>query len=270
MSAMPVRKRSGHRRPHSQQAMPVTGGDGGCDVLERPRPCALASPVDLQSDEVVERLREMAPELSVSGGSFERSLPHPASIPRGRRHAVLPLAQHKAVGLCLRNLLAAAGLPPVEPGHLPSGSRMWPAGHVGSVSHKGTRVVAVLGRRTSVEVVGVDIDDRREVPLAAGLPCEQPPEVAADCASAILFSVKEAVFKALHPVMAQPLRFDDVVTRWTTGPPLLLGTAHCRGRRLAVRCSLSVPSWVVSAAIRLVEPAAERKTGRAGPPEGPI
>ena len=226
--------------------------------------------MDLQSDEVVERLREMAPELAVSGGSFEHSLPHPASIPRDKRHAVWKLARDKAVGLCLRNLLAAAGLPSVEPRHLPSGSRRWPAGYVGSVSHRGTRVVAVLGRRASIDVVGVDIDDRRAVPVAAGLPCEQPPEVAADCASAILFSTKEAVFKALHPVMAAPLGLNDVVMCWTVGPPLLLGTAHCRGRRLAVRCSLSVPSRIVSAAIGLVEPAAERKTGRARPPEGSI
>ena len=120
-------------------------------MLKIPKSPALC----LTSGPAVGRSRRAAPRkwsrsCPSPGGSFERSPPHPASIPRGRRHAVLKHAQHKAVGLCLRNLLAAAGLPPVEPGHLPSGSRMWPAGYVGSVSHRGTRVVAVLGRRTSV------------------------------------------------------------------------------------------------------------------------
>lgn len=210
--------------------------------------------MELQSDEVVEQLRGLAPDLLVAGGSFQHYLPPPADLSKEERHAVWKVARERAIECCLKDLLEAAGLPPIEPNRLPSGSRLWPAGYVGSVSHKATSVVAVLGRSESIDLVGVDIDDRRGVELAAGLPRERPPAVSADCASAILFSAKEAVFKALHPVMDQRLGFDDIVMSWTSGPPLLMGTAHCRGRRLGVRCSLSVPYWIVAVAIRLVDP----------------
>ena len=211
--------------------------------------------MELQSDEVVEQLRGLVPELLVAGGTFHHHLPAPADLSREERPAVWKVARDTAIECCLKDLLEAAGLPPIEPTHSPSGSRLWPAGYVGSVSHKATNVVAVLGRKENTDLVGVDIDDRRDVELAAGLPSERPPTVSADCGSAILFSAKEAVFKALHPVMGQRLGFDDVVIRWTSGPPLLLGTAYCRGRQLGVRCSLSVPSWIVAAAIHLVDPA---------------
>ena len=195
----------------------------------------------------------MVPELVVAGGSFDHHLPHPASLPKEKRRAAWDGARARAIERCLKDLLEATGLPPIEPARLPSGSRRWPAGYVGSVSHKAASVVAVLGQRESVDLVGVDIDDRRGVELAAGLPCERPPAVSAGCASAILFSAKEAVYKALHPVIGERLELDDVVMRWTSEPPLLLGTASCRGHQLRVRCSLSVPSWIVAVAIRFVE-----------------
>lgn len=225
-------------------------------------------PLELRSDEVVEELRCLVPELSVAGGSFAHCLPAPASLPRSKRHAVWKVARDDAVEGCLKHMVGATGLPAVEPPRSPAGSRLWPAGYVGSVSHRGTRVVAALGRRTSIGLVGIDIDDRRGIELPTGLPCEQPLAVSADWGSAILFSTKEAVFKALHPVLGQPLGFGDVMMSWTTGPPLLLGTARCRGHRLAVRCSLSVPSWTVSAAVRLVEIDGEHNLRRETPPRG--
>lgn len=223
---------------------------------------------ELQTDEVVEELRDLVPELFVAGGSFEGHLPHPASLPKEKRRAAWEVARARAIGRCLKDLLEAAGLPPIEPPRLPSGSRRWPAGYVGSVSHKAASVVAVLGRRKSVDLVGIDIDDRKGVELASGLPCERPPSVSADCASAILFSAKESVFKALHPVIGERLELDDVVMRWTSEPPLLLGTAHCRGHRLGVRCSLSVPSWIVAVAIRFVESVRDHGPATQAPQQG--
>ena len=212
------------------------------------------SRVELRPDQLVEQLRGLVPDMAVAGGCFVHWLPDPSSVPISKRHIVWKLAQDEAVRLCLKGLLVTVGLPAIEPERLSTGSRQWPVGYIGSVSHKGTRVVAVLGRKENVDLVGVDIDDRREVPLPAGIRCERPPGASATPASAIVFSAKEAAFKALHPVVNQPLGFNDVVVHWSSSrPPLLLGTAHCRDHRLAIRCSLAVPSWIVSAAICPVE-----------------
>ena len=210
--------------------------------------------MDLRPDQLVEQLRGLVPDMAVAGGCFAHWLPDPTSVPIGKRYIVWKLAQDKAVRLCLKGLLGTVRLPAIEPAHLPSGSRRWPAGYVGSVSHKGARVVAILGRKEAFDMVGVDIDDRRKIDLSVGLHSERPLGTSAPLASAILFSVKEAAFKALHPLVNQRLGFNDVFVHWSSSnPPLLFGTAYCRDHQLTVHCSLVVPSWIVSTAICPVE-----------------
>lgn len=204
----------------------------------------------LRLDGLVRDLQALIPEATVVGGCFGHRLPHPRVIPREERHAFWRSHQERATQECLHMLLDMAGLPPVEPARLPSGARNWPKGHVGSVSHKGTRVVAALAREEDLQMVGIDIDDHREVDLPGTRPCEHPPTKAAP-SSAILFSAKEAVFKALHPLVNRPLGHDDVVLSWY--PPhgvALMARAYAVGYDLEVRCSLAEPSWVVSAAVR--------------------
>ena len=109
---------------------------------------------------LVRGLRALIPEATVAGGCFGQRLPHPRVIPREERHAFLRFHQESATQECLHTLLDMAGLPPVEPARLPSGARSWPMGHVGSVSHKGTRVVAALAREEDLQMVGIDIAAR--------------------------------------------------------------------------------------------------------------
>ena len=205
--------------------------------------------VGLRPDGLIRVLRAMIPEAMVAGGCFGHRLPHPRVIPKEERHALWRSHQEKATQVCLHVLMDTAGLPQVEPVHLPSGARNWPRGYVGSVSHKGTRVVAALAREEDLQMVGIDIDDHREVEVPGIRPCECPPTNAAP-SSAILFSVKEAVFKALHPIVNRPFGSDDVVLSWC--PPhgaTLTARAYALGHDLEVRCSLAEPQWVVSAAV---------------------
>ena len=202
---------------------------------------------------MVDELSRIAPELLVTGGSFSRWLPHPRDVPRAERPRLRLEAQRQATGRCLIDLFAAAGLPPVEPEHLASGARKWPPGYTGSVSHKGTTVAAALTCTDATKSIGIDIEMRtpKGVPELPGLhSVEHPPSVSATAGRDVLFAVKEAAFKALHPILARQPDFTDISVSWlASGGPHMLGAARARGVRLEVRCSIAVPSWIVSAAL---------------------
>ena len=209
---------------------------------------------DLRTDPLVDDLRRLASGISVTGGAFTHWLPPLADVPPDDRDAVLRRATRNATGRCLTDLLAEAGLPAAEPGHLASGSRDWPAGHVGSVSHKGTRVVAALAPTSEVRALGIDIETRDRV---EGL-SEIDGMVAADelpfghetLGPVILFSVKEAVYKALNPIAGWAFSFDDVKVSWArVHSSDMRGTARVEGVAVDIRCSIVLPWWVASVAL---------------------
>ncbi len=210
--------------------------------------------LDLQSDPLVEELRRLAPELLIYGGSFAHCLPHPGKVSAQNRPMMLQGVKERATTRCLENLLASAGLGRVEPERLASGSRDWPAGYIGSVSRKGTKIVAALMRRGRWAAIGIDIESRsgsRELDGVKGLCAakELPPGMEGRD-SVIVLSVKEAIFKALHPVSGQRMGFDDVTVLWDeVGHRDLYGHANYGGRTVNVRCSMVIPSWVVSLAL---------------------
>ena len=207
----------------------------------------------LRSDPLVDELRRLAPEVSVGGGSFAHWLPSPAEVSPDERAGLLERTRQDATGRCLADLLASAGLPAVEPGRLASGERDWPVGHVGSVSHKGTKVAAALVPVGLVRYLGIDIetqDGAEELLGVSGLTAADPMLPASEVVGPIInFSVKEAVFKALSPIFGQ-LGFEDVTVSWTdVRSSSMSGTARCRNVALDVRCSAAIPPWVASVAL---------------------
>lgn len=121
---------------------------------------------------------------------------------------------------CAREALARLGIPPA-PVH--TGSRrepVWPAGVVGSITHcPGYRAAAVA--RTAV-LGSIGIDAEPHAPLPDGVldsvtvPAERPrlaglttsrPEI---CWDRLLFSAKEAVYKAWFPLTHRMLGFEEV------------------------------------------------------------
>ena len=210
----------------------------------------------LQPDPLVDELQRLAPEISVHGGSFAHWLRPPAEVLPQKRGKLLERVRREATEKCLMNLLSSAGLPYSKLGRLASGARDWPTGHSGSVSHKGTKVVAALVPIDRVASVGIDIETRdgaEELLGISGLAGvdELPPGSEGE-GSVVMFSVKEAIFKALHPVLGHPLGFDDVAVSWTEiSPSELRGNAYNAGITLDVRCSAAIPAWVVSVALAL-------------------
>lgn len=219
--------------------------------------------MNLHPDPLVDELRRLAPEASISGGSFAHWLPSPQDVLSAERFNVVERARRKAAATCLTTLLESAGLFPVEPGHLPSGAREWPPGYTGSVSHKGTKVVAALSRTGHMRSIGIDIETLaggHELWQRKGLIASD--ELPLDCGAAgsvtgsvILLSVKEAVFKALNPVVGIRFGYEDVRLSWKeVAPQGLSGVAHFDRFAVEVCFTTTVPSWVGSVALLRQQP----------------
>ena len=216
--------------------------------------CASRESTDLRSDPLVESLRELVPEGTVGGGSFAHWLPPPANVPPTDRLDLLNQCKRRAARISLAYVAGSAGLPAVEPKGLTSGGRAWPPGFTGSVSYQGTRVAVVLASQDLVESIGIDIESHRgadELIAASGLAGldELPPRPGYEGA-VILFSAKEAVFKACWPILGLRLGLDDVTVSWTEAAPHRLdGVARVAGITLELRCSTSVAGFVGTVAM---------------------
>ncbi len=208
----------------------------------------------LKPDPLVDELRRLAPEISVGGGSFAHWLPPPAEVSPGRRVELLERTRRNATGRCLTDLLESAGLPTLEPGRLASGERDWPAGYVGSVSHKGAKVAAALAPAGVVGSLGIDIetqDGAEDLSGISGLTTADAMLPASDVVGpTINFSVKEAIFKALYPILGRRLGFEDVTVLWMdVRPSGMSGTGRYRDVALDIRCSTAISPWVASVAL---------------------
>lgn len=176
------------------------------------------------------------------------------AVPRRR----LQYALGRAVA---RDALAGLGQPPAAIRRGTGGQPLWPDGVVGAISHSHADVVALVGRRSDYRGLGVDVEeldrnlDPRIAPMIAR-PSEMPwvnPEVGLD-RLVMLFSAKEAVFKALYPVDQVWFGFADAELTWrperqSFEAVLLkdLGREYRAGFRLEITCTLG-PNWVSSTA----------------------
>ena len=208
----------------------------------------------LRSDPLVEGFRELIPEGTIGGGSFAHWLPPRLDTPRRERGALLGRARRKATTIALANILSSIGLPATEPRSLPSGGRAWPVGFTGSVSHRGSKVVAVIVSTDYAKSVGIDMESYRgahDLLAVDGLAdTDELPTDAGPEGAVILFSAKEAVFKAVYPVVGVCVGFSDVTVSWSeVSGQKLAGTARCLDMVLELRCQIAVPGFVGSIAL---------------------
>ena len=153
------------------------------------------------------------------------------------------------------------GVEPVGVGRGDGGEPLWPADVVGAISHSQDVAVAVVGRRMHYAGLGVDVEEPARGPTAraARLVC-RPSEMAwADPEAGtqrltMLFSAKEAVFKALYPIEHVWLGFADAELTWRADRDAFeasmlksAGAGYPVGFRLSVNCTVG-DDWVLSMA----------------------
>lgn len=120
---------------------------------------------------------------------------------------------------CARAALARLGLPavPILPG--PRGAPVWPAGVIGSMTHCHGYRAAALARSGVLAAIGVDAEPHETLPdgvlgmVAFGPEQAQLRELAVAepgiCWDRLLFSAKEAVYKAWFPLTGRWLDFAE-------------------------------------------------------------
>ena len=135
-----------------------------------------------------------------------------------RRKAESALARTLARGLLQRHGLADAQLE-----RHADGFALWPAGWAGSLAHSGGWSVAALARTAQVRCVGIDVEDPARMRRALWghilTPAEQAAADAlgADAAQlrgAAVFSAKEAVYKAIYPLLGSAPGFQQAELQW--------------------------------------------------------
>lgn len=121
---------------------------------------------------------------------------------------------------CARRAMIALGFAPKPVLSDAQRAPIWPEGLVGSISHCREYCCAVVGRSDQWAAVGVDAEVLQ--PLTDGLPeqilseaerrslASLDPSIPWSC---VVFSIKEAIYKAWYPLTRSWLDFHDVVVQ---------------------------------------------------------
>jgi len=127
------------------------------------------------------------------------------------------LAEFHAGRAAARAAMVTLGLPPRPVPMGPDRAPLWPNGVTGSISHTATTCVAVVGLREVWAGVGVDLEDATALdPLLVGEICTkaeqrwlgQQPAADRGLLAKLIFSAKEAAYKAQYPLSRTLFGFD--------------------------------------------------------------
>ncbi len=217
--------------------------------------------LDVPEIEPLRLLRGLVtPGTVIAGLDFLSALPaDPSVLAPDERRSVFCAAQREASDLAVAAALAEFGIVRALVPSSPEGFRLWPEGLVGSVTHKGTSVLVAVSPSTTHLGIGIDleIDDGADLSVLPGLAAnDELPGFAATTSQALhlVFSAKEAVFKAVYPRRRSPLAFDDVRVRWSERDDrhglALVGDDALEVRVVANRWVVALATWRAAGGIR--------------------
>lgn len=140
--------------------------------------------------------------LPEEAASITSTIDHMRDASGAARHVTRSLLRQR--GLAAQPLLKAA-----------SGAPIWPPGVVGSMAHDDDMAVAAVASATSFAGLGIDIEPVEpladEVAAIVRMPGDVVDGIVERLANRLLFSAKEAVYKAVFPRDQVVLGFEDVL-----------------------------------------------------------
>jgi 4'-phosphopantetheinyl transferase EntD len=160
-----------------------------------------------------------------------------------------------------RRLLTELGAPPARPLGRRPGSRLpdWPEGFVGSITHSGPLCLAAVGRSARYRGLGLDLepDQPTRQEIDRHVLSDRERGWVADATRAgedrsrltrLVFSVKEAVYKAFHPAVGRVWGFQDVEVEIDLGRGRFLARLpEDAGPATIAGSVLRRDAWIVSA-----------------------
>jgi 4'-phosphopantetheinyl transferase EntD len=113
-----------------------------------------------------------------------------------------------------RVLLKKAGQGETAIPKSPSGAPVWPPGIVGSLAHDDEFAIAVIAHSKQFVSLGIDVEPAEALPSElvnlVATPEEQQRYSSTLLESRLLFSIKEAVYKAANPIDGRFLDFHEI------------------------------------------------------------
>jgi len=159
-----------------------------------------------------------APVQAVDAFGDRLADPHPEEERLVQRAVAKRRNEFLTVRSCARTALVRLGVPagPLVPGR--GGAPTWPPGVVGSMTHCAGYRAAAVARVGAYASVGIDAEPDERLPAgvlaAVALPRERAwcrrSGTQPVCLDRLLFSAKEAVYKAWYPLTGRVLDFPDV------------------------------------------------------------
>ncbi len=132
-----------------------------------------------------------------------------------------------------RQLFHAYGMPAPAIVRAASGEPLWPNGFHGSLAHDEAMAIATITDQPGIAALGIDIEPADALPsdiaTLVRLPADDTDRIDAGLADRLLFSAKEAVYKASFSLDREILGYEHIVVDFPNGRGL---TVHGRQARL--------------------------------------
>lgn len=176
---------------------------------------------------------------------------HPAErelVAHGGRARLRAFSSGRRAARCALGELGVRGQAVLARGRAP----LWPAGVVGSITHSATLAAAVAGHAANWAGVGADLTPGGRVSARVAqrvlLPVEREALPSHEWRTA-MFSAKESVYKAVHPLCGEFLAFRDVRITVVDGSAFTAATTRTCASTAAVaagegRCFRYAEHWL--------------------------
>ena len=119
---------------------------------------------------------------------------------------------------CARQAMRKLGVPPTPIHKLNDRSPAWPAGITGTIAHTGEHAAAAVARSREFVALGLDLEHTGPLEAETAKLIVRPDETADGTHAKLLFSIKESIYKCIHPVVQTYVDFQEMEVDFS-GPP---------------------------------------------------